>query len=346
MKRRLATIALAAIASLILLLIIWLAWLPISYIWVVDRGEALDQTYLVKLCPNGAQVFRVQFGQSGAVGVDPRDGSAWAPELNDAAGVNFDQVVHVGADGRILQRVGGMRALVLAVDPRDGSPWVALPNEARIVKLDPAGAPRLSVPGSDGPASMAVDPRDGSLWVAHYRGGVLTHLSSQGEALLTITTPGFFSDAPHQVAVDPRNGDVWHTGAGDGSLSKRSASGELLARAAGFDRPVSVALDPYDGSAWVTDFSLDEQGALVKIGANGERVVTLVLDSPPRLVGLNPADRSLWVGIDGALVKLSATGRIQKTLRGYTRPVSIAFHPNPPGFQARLDFLRSCGVSR
>lgn len=346
MKHKIAIIGAALATSLIVLLGIWLAWLPISYIWVVDRGEALDQTYLVKLCPNGSQVFRVRFGQSGAIGVDPRDGSAWAPELNDAAGVNFDQVVHVGADGRILQRVGGMRALVLAVDPRDGSPWVALPNEARIVKLDPAGAPLLSVPGSDGPASMAVDPRDGSLWVAHYRSGILAHLSPQGETLLAITTPGFFSDAPHQVAVDPRTGEVWHTGAGDGSLSKRSASGELLARAAGFDRPVSVAVDPSDGSAWVADFSLENPGALVKIGTNGERILTLVLGSPPRLVGLNPADRSLWVGVDGALVKLSAKGKIRKTLTGYTRPVSIAFHPNPPGFQARLDFLRACGVSR
>lgn len=345
MKHKNAVLLIISITILGLLLIIILMRTPGSYIWVIDEGNALNQTYLVKLCPNGAEKVRLRFGQSGAIGVDPRDGTVWAPELNDVEEVIYDQIVHVDAHGRVMQRVEGYRTSILAVDPIEGDVWIALPNEAQLVKLAPSGAPVLQVPGSDGPAAIAVDPRDNSIWVAYYGAQTLTHLSSQGAVLFVTTTPGYFSNAPHQIAVDPRNGDVWYVGAHDGSIYKRSSLGELLVHTSGFDRPVSVAINPYDGSIWVADFSVKTAGATVKLGANGTRITTRVLDSPPHVVGFNPSDRTVWVGIDGALVKLSDKGETLAVITGFTKPNSLAFYSITDNLSTKLDYIWSCWVS-
>jgi len=346
MKHKNTVLLVIPIVILGLLIILLLMSTPGSYIWVIDEANVLNQTYLVKLCPNSTEKARLQFGQSGAVGVNPRDGTVWAPELNDADGVNYDQVVHVNTQGRVMQRVQGYRTSVLAVDPNDGSVWIALPNETQLLKLDPSGALILQVPDSDGPAAIAVDPRDSSIWVAHHDGDrTLTHLSSQGAVLFATPTSGFFSNTPQQITVDPRNGDVWYVGAHDGSIYKRSYSGELLVHVSGFDRPVSIAINPDNGDIWVADFSVERAGAVVKLSQEGTRIMTRVFDSPPHVVGFNPSDRSVWVGIDGALVKMSDGGETLTVITGFTIPRSIAFYSTADNLVTNLDYIWSCEVS-
>lgn len=301
--------------------------LPTSYIWVMDKGESLDETLLVKMCSNGTRLLQVQFGQSGAIGIDPHDGSIWAPELNDAERLNFDQIVKIDNNGNVIKRIQGYRTSTLAVDPKDGSIWIGLPNEDQIVKLDSKGEKILSVSGFSAPASLSVDPRNSSVWVADGSGYTrkLVHLTADGAVLFEIETSGFFSNAPHQIAIDPHDGTIWYTGFHSGKTSKLSADGQLLAEINGFDRPVSVTINPSDGSSWVADYSVDSSGAVVKINSAGKIILKLTFENPPRVVGVNPFDETVWVGIEGAMVIISDEGEILKIVTDFTLPKSIAF---------------------
>lgn len=314
-----------------------------SYIWILDQGKLLDQTYLIKMCPNGTRIINLQFGQSGAIGIDPRGGSIWAPELNDRESVNIDQVVQVSADGTIVDRYQGYRTGVLAVDPNDGSVWIGLPNENQIEKLNSTGERLLQIAGFPSPASIVVDPRDSSVWVADYGPpGTVVHLASDGAELYRTDTPGFFSNARHQIAVDPRNGDIWYTGFHSGYVYKRSSAGDFLTMVSGFDRPVSVSIHPVDGSVWVADYSVESSGAVVRLESDGRVAQRIILDAPPNVVGINPFSGSVWVGIDGAVLELSDEGEILQTFQGFTGPHSIAFVASVGSLEARLRLVRTC----
>jgi DNA-binding beta-propeller fold protein YncE len=342
-KRKCVAISILILAvCLIGIVLLFLIRTPASYIWVMDAGMLLNETHLVKMCPNGTRIIQVQFGQSGAIGVDPRSGSIWAPELNDMERANFDQVVNVDADGNIINRYQGYRTGVIAVDPNDGSVWVGLPNERQIMRLDSNGKRILQMAGFPAPASIAVDPRDSSVWIADSTSKTVVHLTANGVELSRTKTTGFFSDAPHQIAVDPRNGDVWYTGFHTGNVYKLSSGGHLLAKIGSFDRPVSVSVNPSDGSVWVADYSVEKSGEVVKLDSDGRTILRVILDNPPHIVGVNPFDGTVWVGIDGAMLKLSDEGKTLKTVAGFTSPHSIAFVESADDLVARLRFARIC----
>lgn len=300
---------------------------PTSYIWVMDSGRLLNETYLVKMCPNGTRLWQVQFGQSEVVGIDGLHGIVWAPELNNTNGVHYDQMVKLDSQGNILDRYQGYGTSTFAVDPNDGSLWIYAHD--RIAKILPDGTLLLRKGEFSAVESVAVDPRDGSVWIADglfHRN--LIHLDANGAKLFEMETPGFFSNAPHQVAVNPRNGDVWFTGFHSGDIYHLSTDGQLLAVVGGFDRPASVTVDSRDGSAWVADYSVDSSGGVVQINSNGKVVRRVVLDAPPHVAAYNPFDGTLWVGMDGSMVRLYASGTIVEQVSGFTVPKSIAFAQN------------------
>ena len=134
-------------------------------IWVMNTGDRVGDSHLIKLTVDGQEQWQTQFGQSLAIGVDPRDGSVWAPELGDNQG-NENQVVKLNAHGFVVHRARGYRTDIIGVDPNDGSVWVGLPNENQVAKLDADGVGLLRVSDFDFPSSIAVDPRDSSDWVA------------------------------------------------------------------------------------------------------------------------------------------------------------------------------------
>jgi hypothetical protein len=275
-------------------------------------GTLVGGSHLIKMTPEGSELWRAQFGQSLAIGVDPRDGSVWAPELGDNQG-NSNQVVKLNANGSVVLRVSGLRTEIIGVDPIDGSVLVGLPNENQIVKVDADGVELLRLSGFDAPYSITVDPRDSNVWIADGAPARrVVKLDGNGHELFRRSTPGFFSNSPQQIAIDPRDGSAWHAGFGD--VFKLSAGGAVLEQVGGFDRPVSVAVDPRDGSVWVSDFSVTTSGAVVKLDEEGNELVRIALDSPPRIAFVNPEDGSVWAGIEGALVKLSSTGETLATL--------------------------------
>lgn len=323
------------------ILLFFIRKIPVAYIWVMDAGEEINETHLIKMCPNGTKIVEVQFGQSGAIGIDPQHNSIWAPELNDKKWVNFNQVVKVDSDGNIIKRFQGYRTSVIGVDPNDGSVWVGLPNEQQLVKIDSNGNPILKVNGFPGPASIAVDPRDSSIWVADYSSKSLTHLRTDGVELSRTESMYFFSNASHQVAVDTLNDGVWYTG-GFGSVYKLSPYGQLLIDVSGLDRPISISISQNDGSVWVADYSVSKSGGVVKLNANGNQVLRIILDYPPRLIGINPVDETIWAGINGAMIKLSKDGEILEIVTGFTKPQSIAFAKVEDKIVTKLKFISTC----
>jgi hypothetical protein len=338
-KRVAISVLAVPVACLIATALFLLTSTPASYTWIVDVGERLNETYLVKMCPDGTRVVQVQFGQSGAIGVDPQSGSIWAPELNDIGSVNSDQVVKLDSAGNILDRYGGYRTSVIAVDPNNGSVWAGLDNERQVVKLDSNGKQVLQIVGFRAPESIAVDPRDSSVWIAdNHRPGQVVHLTPSGDELFRTATTGFFSHAPHQIAVDPCTGDIWYTDAGAGSVTKLSSAGNLLAKIDGFEGPVAIATSPTDGSVWVAEYDVAD---VVKLTSDGETSLSVVLDGHPWVVGVNPSDQTVWVGIDGAIVKLSEDGEILMTQAGFTTPSSIAFVA-ADDLMTWLGFLGAC----
>lgn len=327
----------------LILLLLFIRQEPFAYIWLMDDGQYLNNDTLIKLCPDGTRLVEIQFGQSGAIGVDPNNGYLWAPELNDLGDVNKDQLVKYDMAGNLLARYQDYRTTKIAVDPNDGGIWVGLGNENRLVKLNPQGEIVLEAVGVQTPRSIAVNPTDGSLWVAdNDPNRHLIHFNAQGEQIFSTPTDGFFSNTPHQVAVDPVTGNVWYAGSFVKKVILRSASGKLLAETGGFDRPVAIAVDPVDSSAWVADFSLDSPGGVVKLDANGNLLFRKVLDTPPRSIGFNTVDETVWVGLEGALVVLSRDGEIRHIYPGYAKPFSYAFLSVKNTLPAKVEFIKSC----
>jgi streptogramin lyase len=335
----------------------WTIWLPILLaaclvllyvlgrpafsIWVMDAGNVLNETHLVKLCPGGQQLSQMQFGQSGGFGIDPARDILWAPELGDVDQIHYNEIVQLDNRANLIDRFQGYRADRLAVDPRDGSVWVnawiSTEQRTRLIKLAPNGKPLRAAEGFSQVYSLALDPRDGSLWVADGVNRTLTHLSADGERLFEMPTPGhFFSNAAHQIAVDPRNGDVWFTTSRPSLVHRLSAGGEKLLETGGLSSPVAVTIDPISGNVWVADYDLLGSGAIVKLAADGRMLLTQALPSHALSAVVNPFDGTLWVGVDGELLRYDDEGNVLGRIGGLNQPVSLAFAPSGNDWLTRL----------
>lgn len=286
-----------------------------TFVWFTTDGNYISDHSLVKMTTDGEIVFDISFGQTGGVAVDPTDGSAWVPNLNNDEAIKFDWT------GQEVVRVGGLRYGVSAIDPNDGSLWIGLPNERILVKLDSDGNELFRTSTEDdvgisAAAAMVVNPSDGTLWVAN-------RVSSQDPNSNSITrfnannsekrrfgtgTRGFFSNAPAQLVVDPNNGSVWYVDSFGTSVRKLSPSGVFQIQVDGFgENPLALAIDPQDSSLWVCS-----QASLVKIDANGNILTKLSFGADARSsysVSVHPTDGTVWVGLDtGEMLKLTAGG--------------------------------------
>lgn len=320
------------ILGLLCIAALYLIGKPASYVWVMDRGDLKNEFYLVKMCPNGKPLFRIQFGQSEAIGFDPRANIVWATEMGDVDNIHYDQVVKVDSQGNVIDRFQGYRSLILAVDPNDESVWVSTWNtmeqRALLTKIASNGKFIRQVEGFYLIYSIALDPRDGSIWAADGGNRTLTHISTNGEKLFEMPYVSFFSASPHQIAVDPNNGNVWFT-AGE-TVYKLSPDGQILAKRDGFNSPVAIAIDPVTENAWVADFGTPgeefaESGAVSKLDPYGDILLTLDVHSRAYMVGINPFDGTLWAGIDEKLIRYDENGNILGSQPGFNKPQSIIF---------------------
>jgi streptogramin lyase len=318
------------ILFLSLIFLLYLIGRPTSYVWVMDAGDMLNETHLIKLCPTGKRLLQTQFGQSGGIGIDLKRNIIWAAELNDLDQIHYDQVVQVDAEGRIIDRFQGYRINVLAVDPDDGSVWVnawdADGQRTLMKKLASNGKPLRRVDGFSQVYSVAINPLDSSLWVADGVDRTLTHLTADGEKLFEMRTAGFFfSNAAHQIAVDPRNGEVWFTTVDSSALHKLSSEGEGLIEISDLRSPIAVTINPMNGNVWVADFDLLDSGAMLKFDPQGKLILTRALPAHVWTAAINPFDGILWVGVDGEMIRYADDGRVAGRETGFNRPQSIAF---------------------
>ncbi|MCC6298884.1 MAG: hypothetical protein IT314_06275 [Anaerolineales bacterium] len=297
----------------------------------MDAGEQLNETHLVKLCSNGKQLWRVQFGQSGQIGYDPNQGVIWAPELNDINSIHYDQLVKVDADGAVADRLQGYRTSILGVDPRDGALWaqrLLLPPGdsqyiSQIAKLSPQGELLFAMDAAPSVIyTLALDPRNGTVWIGGH--GYLIHLSSEREVLFKAADVRFFSNGPHQIAVNRSNGDIWHTTM-EGELYRRSWDGTVRAKIGGFNEPIAIAVHPLDGSAWVADYDQTGAGSVAKISRDGKILFEMDTPNHAHVVGVNPHDGVIWVGYEGGILLLNREGKLLDTLHGFQKPISLAF---------------------
>jgi len=299
-------------------------------VWVM-QGERIPSV-LTKLNTQGEMLWEFETGQSLAIGVDPRDGSVWVPNLNN------NEIIKVDSSGNVLFQVPNLRGDILNVDPNDGSVWLGLPNTDQVAKLDDTGQEIFRVPDFDSPSSFVVDPNDSSVWIAD--GRKVVKLTPEGMELFRRDVPGFFSNAPQQIDVFNTDGSVWHGGFDD--VFKWSSDGVLLKRLSGFDRPVSVAVDQRDGNVWIADLmvtSTGQTGDVVKLDSEGNELIRKNLGLPPLAVAVDSADGSVWVGagsdiIDGAVFKLSSKGDVLLTLQSEAfnepRAIRTARVSSPP----------------
>ncbi|MBE7535542.1 MAG: hypothetical protein HS124_07410 [Anaerolineales bacterium] len=324
----------ALLFCLILLSAAWLYFFiaPTSYIWVMDLGDQLNKTYLVKMCPNGKRLWRVQFGQSGQIAYDPNQNAVWAPELGDIGDLHYDQLVKLDQDGRVEDRIQGYRTRTLAVDPRDSRLWtqklIAPPGQSQydhlLAQLAPNGKFLSSRRGiiPMGIWSLSLDLRNGTVWIGASK--KLIHLTPEWVILFETSDVDFFSNGLHQIAIDPLNGDVWHTTM-RGDVYRRSWDGTVQAKTGGLSDPIAVAVYPQDHSAWVANYDQPGAGSVVKISPAGEILFSMETPSHAHLVGVNPYDDVVWVGYEGGILLLDQSGELLNTLAGFNTPISIAF---------------------
>jgi hypothetical protein len=66
------------------------------------------------------------------------------------------------------------------------------------------------------------------------------------------------------------------------------------------------------------------------------------LNPSPHIAAVNPIDSSVWVGVHGAMLKLSTEGAVLQTVTGFTDPKSVAFVPGAYDLMTKLGFLKTC----
>jgi DNA-binding beta-propeller fold protein YncE len=334
-NRKRASPVLGFVLCFLCVAVLYIIGRPASYVWVMDVGDLKNEFHLVKMCPTGKQLLRIQFGQSEAIGIDPRENIVWATEIGDVDEIHYNQVVKVDSLGNVLDRFQGYGSPVLAVDPNDGSVWVsawsAVESEGLLTKIASNGKLIRKVGGFYTLYSIALDPRDGSIWAADGGSRTLMHISANGEKLFEMPGIFFHSSSPHQVAVNPNNGDVWFTSSQ--TVYKISTAGQVLEKRDGFNTAVAIAIDPFTEDVWVADFGrpgdeFAESGTISKLDSYGDIILTLEIHSRAYMVGINPYDGTLWAGVDGKVIRYDDNGKVLGERPGFNEPQSIAFAKN------------------
>ena len=280
--------------------------------------SASNPARLVRIAADGHELWRKDFAplpvsyRSSVVGSlevsqSPTDGSCWV--------AHGTALIHLGADGKELMRVGGFRNLRgVATSPTDGACWVADGN-AGLLRVAADGHKRWQSSGFRNPVSLAANPEDGSCWVADPIGARVAHLSKNGK---TMWSGGRFR-SPSWVSVNPKDGSCYVADSEGKQVARLAADGSDIWRKHDFTAPSSVTVSSRDGSCWVVD-----AGALVHLSAEGVELTRgpAFATFPQRGFAVSPLDGSYWASdvtwdgqerpahdVRSAFVHLSPEGR-------------------------------------
>ena len=141
---------------------------------------------------DGALAFMARVEMPSRVAVDPVTHEAWVTSFYAA------RVVHVSAQGALLDTVACGGAIGIAVDAGRRRVWVADGGADRVLALAMDGSIVLTVTGQPGARELDVDPTSGEVWVALGSAGAVSRLSPAGQELTRTT--GLAS--PWGIALD------------------------------------------------------------------------------------------------------------------------------------------------
>ena len=294
--------------------------------WVADFGHGelvrlgLDGTELLRLTGYAWPDPETTVAAGGSLAVNRTDTSCWAADEGNG------RVMHLSAAGGVLL------ASTVLISPRavsvnadDGSCWAADAAHGRIAHLSSAGAVEWQSEEFVSPLDLAVNASDGSCVIADSGAEAVIKVLVSGEELWRWTA------GPRAVAVSPSDGSCWVANrralgsvTGSYEVVRLSSSGSVLARHAGFTRPVSVSADHAVRGCWAADY---ESGAMARITADHVLEVNRTEPSQyqPRSVSAQTVNGSCWIAEEGGgLVHLSRDGlELLRDRRLMPRRVSV-----------------------
>lgn len=231
-------------------------------------------------------------------------------------------------DGTVDQQaIGGLTQVSAAeVNPADGVVWFAInagaaADAVTVYRYNPSSGELTPVPGIEQPSMISINPVDGAAWIAGKN--AVKKISGDGtQVLATIEA--------HEpaVAVNPKDGSAWITNA-RGPIARYDAAGNKIADAPPMGEPKGVTVD-YQGNAWVAD---SQHSVLVRLSADGQKLVELTDIPNPMLPRVNVKDGSVWVvsQLTMQLINLSADGTKLTEFPAGVTVVAISVSPKDGG---------------
>lgn len=210
----------------------------------------------------------------------------------------------------------------LKVDNSDGTVWVADTKNNRVLQVSFDGKKKLDIIHEEleQPHHITISNKEGVLWIANsFRGEVVKFSLDEKKELLRVK--GF--EGPHDIAVSPYDGSIWVGDIVKKEIVRISSSGKILSRLRkDFLEAAHLTIDPKDGSCWVTT----NNRMLLKISADGRRILVKLEDVNFFAVVVNPKDSTCWGSeIDkGELINISPEGNIIKRVGGFKQCLGLS----------------------
>lgn len=258
-------------------------------IWVADTDAIRVRKFSAagqELAVLDQAVFTTNLPNPTSVSVDPRDGSCWV-----ATG---DTIYKFSSDAKQLAKFESFSEPSVAVNPANGECWIADSNKLRVLKFSADGKQLSETQTSGKPNFLSVNPADGGCWVLDTDNHKALKFSADGKiALETPLTPADVTPMASTCISASADGGCWAGVMVDMMndwVIKFSADGKQVLKAEGFSMPAGLAADPGDGGCWVTntDMMNPAGGSIIKLSANGQRIITIPGLYQPKVVTIRP----------------------------------------------------------
>ncbi len=301
------------LSTILVLIVVSLNPLHASYngeCWVVSGGDIIFKFY-----PDGSRdasgiSFPVAVSQTNAAVVDPKSGVVWIAV--SAAGAVFRYDPASPDPNQAFSQLNITQPHAVSINPTDGTVWIGGNNIVQKFSAD--GKQILATIAGVHEPQVAVNTTDGSCWITDSRGTIARYSAAGAVAA---TSPVKLSE-PKYVAVNSQSGNAWVTDPHANVIVKLSPSGQELLRITDIELPSSPSINQKDGSLWVVARPTGGSNALVKLSADGQKLIEVPEAGIAILsISVSSQDGSVWVAdqqigmppLEGTVTKFSAAGQ-------------------------------------
>ena len=213
---------------------------------VLDQGRG----NIVKLTPDGAELFKTRVRLPLDIALDPTDGSIWV--------AGRDVLYKLDQTGKILLELKGLvsNPLSIVADPITGTVWVADTWHSEVFRISPEGQLIGKTPVRY-PTQLALNIPFGGVAILDQLNRKIHFMDENGNIFKTLSE---YLDNPRAIAIDPQTGHLWvATDTNDRATIKHLSAdgGVLLNNIAGFFIPNAIAFD-FSNKALVSDVLFSE----------------------------------------------------------------------------------------